>query len=149
MMPDRDRRGSAGSASRASSIASSTADPEPAGHHALLERHDEPLAARLVEDQLAVERLGEPGVDDADGPALGLERVGGLERAHDDRPEAHEQEVAALAQDLAPPDREHRRLALGQAEPGVARVVERERVVLGERRAEQRPQLLLVLAGSR
>ena len=37
--------------------------PEPAGHDALLERHDERLAACLVEDQLAVERLHEPGVD--------------------------------------------------------------------------------------
>ena len=33
------------------------AAPEPAGHDALLERHDQPLAARRVEDQLTVERL--------------------------------------------------------------------------------------------
>ena len=48
---------------------------EPAGHDALLERHDQPLAAGLVQDQLAVERPGEPGVDDPDRPALGLERL--------------------------------------------------------------------------
>ena len=47
---------------------------EPAGHDALLEGHDQPLAAGLVEDQLPVERLCEPGVDDPDGPALVLER---------------------------------------------------------------------------
>ena len=74
---------------------------EAAGHDALLERHDEPLAAGLVEDQLAVERLREPGVDDPDRPALGRQRIGDLDRARDDRPEADEQQVAALAQDLA------------------------------------------------
>ena len=43
---------------------------EAAGDDALLERHDQALAAGLVEDQLAVERPGEAGVDDADRPAL-------------------------------------------------------------------------------
>ena len=82
---------------------------EAAGHDALLEGHHQPLAARLVEDQLAVERLGEPGVDDADRPALGREGVGRLDRPRHDRPEPDEQEVAALAQDLAAADREDRR----------------------------------------
>ena len=78
-----------------------------------------------------------------------VERVGGLERPRDDRPEADEQQVAALAEDLAAPDRQQLGLDRRQAEPGVARVVERERVVLGERRPEQRPQLLLVLRATR
>ena len=34
---------------------------EPAGHHALLEGHDHPLATGLVEDELAVERLARSG----------------------------------------------------------------------------------------
>ena len=118
--------------------------PEPAGHDALLERHEQRLAPRLVEDQLAVERLREPRVDHADGPAARLQRVGHLERAPGDRPEGHEQQVAALAEDLAAPDGDRLGLALRHAEPGVARVVERERVVLGERRPQQRAQLLLV-----
>ena len=46
------------------------AGPEAAADDALLERDHEPLAARLFEDQLAVERLREPGVDDADRPAV-------------------------------------------------------------------------------
>ena len=46
------------------------AAPEPAHDDALLERHEHPLAARLVEDQLPIERPREPGVDDADRPAL-------------------------------------------------------------------------------
>ena len=41
-----------------------------------------------------------------------------------------------------------RRLDRRQAEPGVARVVQRERVVLGERGPQQRAQLLLVLRAS-
>ena len=53
----------------ASASASSTAEPKPPVSDALLERHDELLAARAVEDQLAVERLGEARVDDADRPA--------------------------------------------------------------------------------
>ena len=67
---------------------------EPAGGNALLEGDHESLAASLVEDQLTIERLGEPGVDHADGPALGLERVGRLDRPRHDRPEADEQQVA-------------------------------------------------------
>ncbi len=90
---------------------------EAAGHDALLEGHDHPLAAGLVEDQLAVEWPRKPGVDDPDRPALVLERRGRLERPHDDRPEADEQQVAALAQDLAPPDRDDRRRHGLQPEP--------------------------------
>src|SRR5579862_1004270 len=41
---------------------------EATGDNALLERHDQPLPARLVEDQLAVQWLREPGVDDPDRP---------------------------------------------------------------------------------
>ena len=107
----------AGSARRASSTSSRIAAPEAAGHDALLEGHDQPLAARLVEDQLPVERPREAGVDDADRPALVLQRVGRLERPHDDRPEADEQQVAALAQHLALPDRDDRRRHGRQAEP--------------------------------
>ena len=118
--------------------------PEPARHDALLERHDEPLAAGLVQDELAVERLGEPGVDDADGPAVLGQGIGGLERPGDDRPEADEQHVAPVAEHLAAADRDDRRLDRRQAEPGVARVVQRERMVLRERRVEQRSQLLLI-----
>ena len=81
------------------------AAPEAAGHDALLERHEEPLAAGLVEDQLTVERPRVSGVDDADRPALGRQQVGRRDRPRDDRPEPDEQQVAALAQDLAAPDR--------------------------------------------
>ena len=100
------RRGRPGSVSRASSSELEDGAPEPAGHDALLERHDQLLAACCVEDQLTVERLREAGVDDPDGPALGLERVGGLRRPRDDRSEADEQQVAALAEDLSPADRQ-------------------------------------------
>ena len=103
--------------SRASSTSSRTPLPNPPVDDALLERHDEPLAARRIEDQLAVERLGEPRVDDADRPAVGRQRVGGLDGPHDDRPEPDEQEVPALAEDLAAADRQHpgRRPAAGRS----------------------------------
>ena len=61
-----------------------------------------------------------------------------------DRPEGHEQQVAAFPEDLAAARPGSPRARARDAEPGVARVVERERVVLGERRAQQRAQLLLV-----
>ena len=80
---------------------------EAAGHDALLERDDELLAARLVEDQLAVERLGEPRVEHADRPAL-APRARRRPRAPASviGPKRDEQEVAALAQHLAPADRQ-------------------------------------------
>ena len=93
-------------------MASRTAAPEAAGHDALLERHDEPLAAGRIEDQLAIERLREPGVDDPDRPALGLEGGRRLQARDDDRPEADEQQVRALAQGLACPIG---RIALGSS----------------------------------
>ena len=70
--------------------------------------------------------------------------VGCLQRPRHDRAEPDEQHVAALAEHLAATDRDGRRRDRLEPEPGVARVVERERVVLGERRAEERAQLLLV-----
>src|SRR5207247_2189415 len=118
---------------------------EPTGHDAFLERRDELLAARLVEDQLAVERLGKTRIDDGNGPALGLERVGTGDGPGDDGPERDEQHVATLADDLAPADRQDRRLARRQPEPRIARVMQRKRMVLGERGPEQRTKLLLVL----
>ena len=51
----------------------------------------------------------------------------------------------ALAQDLALADRDRRRLDRRQVEARVARVVQRERVVLAEGGAQQPAQLLLVL----
>ena len=66
-----------------------------------------------------------------------VERVGGLEGARDDRAEPDEQQVTPLAQDLAAPDREQLGFDRRQAEARVARVVERERVVLGERGPER------------
>ena len=111
---------------------------EPAGGDALLERHHEPLAARLVEDQLPIERLGEARIDDADRPAIGGQAIRDVDGALDDRAEADEQEVSPLAQDLALADRDGLRLDRREPEPGIARVVQRERVVLGERRPQQR-----------
>jgi hypothetical protein len=51
----------------------------------------------------------------------------------------------SLAQDLAPPDRQELRLHARKAEAGVAWVVERERMILGECRPQERSKLLLVL----
>ena len=65
----------AASARPASASASSTAEPKPPADDALLERHDQLLAARLLEDQLAIERLGVARVDDADRPALRGQRA--------------------------------------------------------------------------
>ena len=47
---------------------------EAAGHDALLERHDELLAAACASDELRVERLGEARVDHSHRPAVGGER---------------------------------------------------------------------------
>ena len=94
---------------------------------------------------MTVERLGEPGVDHADRPALGLERIGRLERPRHDRAEADEQQIASLAQDLALPDGQRTRLNGCEIEPRVARIVQREGVLLVECRAQQRAELLLVL----
>jgi hypothetical protein len=113
------------------------ATPEATGHDALLERHDQPSAAGSVHDRRSVERLGEPGIDDSDAPALGGQSIGRVQRAVDDRPEPDEQQVVALAQDLGPADRQHLGLDRVQPEPGVAWVVQRERVVLGERGPQQ------------
>jgi hypothetical protein len=118
---------------------------EAPGGDALLERHQQPLPARLVEDQLPVERLGKPRIDHADRPAVGGQRIGRLDRARDDRAEADEQHVPSLAQHLAPPDGQRRGLDGRQPEPRVARVVQRERVLLPERGPDEGPQLLLVL----
>src|SRR4029079_4108608 len=115
------------------------------GDDALLERHDETLAPRLVEDQLPVERLREASVDHPDRPALLGQRIGALERAHHDRAEADEEQVVALAQDLCLTDRDRPRLDGWQPEAGIARVVQRERMLLLERRVQERAQLLLVL----
>ena len=90
------------------------------------------LPRACVEDQLAVERLGEARVDDPDRPALGGQPFRGRHRPHDDRPEADEQDVGALAQHLALADRDDLGLDRRQVEARVARIVERERVVLGE-----------------
>ena len=70
-------------------------------------------------------------------------------RAGHDRPEADEQEVAALAQDLAPADRQDLRLDRRQPEAGVTRVVQRERAFLREGGPNERAQLLLVLRARR
>ena len=118
--------------------------PEATDRDAFLERDDQLLATGLVEDELAVERSSVPRVDDPDRPAVVLELCGGLERPHHDRPEADEQQVAALAKDLAATDRDDRRRDGLQAEPGIARVVQGERVVLAQRGVEQRAQLLLI-----
>ena len=117
---------------------------EPAARDALLERDDEPLATGLIEDQLAVERLGEPGVDDPDRPAVGLERIGGFQRSCHDRAESDEQQVAALAQDLATADRQDLRLDREQPETRVARVVQGERALVRQRGPHERAQLLLI-----
>jgi len=135
----------AGSATRASSTSFQDAGPEPAGHDALLEGHQQLLATRLVEDELAIERLGVAGIDDTDRPALLLEHVGRLATALHDGPEPHYQDLTALTEHLAHPDRENLRSPHGDAEAGVARVVQRERVILGKSGPHERPQLLLVL----
>src|SRR6185436_16418492 len=111
---------------------------EAARGHALLEGHDEALATCLVQDQLAVERLRESRVDYADRPAFLGERIGRLEGPHDDRAEADEKQVVALAQDLCLADRDLARLDRRQAEARIARVVQRERMRLPERAVEQR-----------
>src|SRR5207245_5160 len=61
--------------------------PEAAADHTLLEGDDEAFAACCLEDELAVDRLRESRVDDADAPALGLERIGRGNRPLDDRSE--------------------------------------------------------------
>ena len=68
-----------------------------------------------------------------------------LQRARHDRAEPDEQQVAALAQRLALPDRQDRTGRSAAARTRIARIVQRERVILGERGPQQRAQLLLVL----
>ena len=118
---------------------------EPADRGPLLQRHHQALPARLVEDQLAVDRLEESGVDHAHGPAFRRQRVRHRDAARHDRPEADQQDLATVAQDLALSDGQHLRGPFGHPEAGIARVVERERVILGERGPHQRAELLLVL----
>ncbi len=90
-------------------------------------------------------RLGETRVDDGDRPALGRQLIRDLEAAHDDRPEADDQDVRPVAQHLRLADRDGRGLDVGQVEPRIARVVQRERMLLLERGVHQPAQLLLVL----
>ena len=85
------------------------AAPKASGHDALLERDEEPLAARLIKDQLAIERPRVPGVDDTNRPPLRGQQVGRLDCPGDDRSEPDKQQVAPFAQHLATPDRDDRR----------------------------------------
>ena len=74
------------------------------------------LPRRRVDDQPRVEGLGEPGVDDTHRPALGRQPVGDLDAAHHDGPEAHDEQLGALAQRLALADGDEHRLDLRQVE---------------------------------
>ena len=87
----------------------------------------------------AVERAGEPGVHDPDRPALLLQLGSRRDATVDDGPEADDHDVRALAQDLAAADLDELRLDRVEVEAGVARVLQGERVLLGEGRAQQAP----------
>ncbi len=71
---------------------------EAAGDDALLERHDQLLAPRVVRDEGRVEWLCEARVDHGDGPAVGGESVGNFQPARNDRPKANDQDLRALAE---------------------------------------------------
>src|ERR1035437_2647401 len=112
--------------------------PETARHDALLEGHDQRLAPRRVEDQLAVERLGEPGIEQPDRPTFALQDVGGLAATPDDRSEANDQDLPSFTQQLAHTDRNNLWFTNRNPKTWIARVVERKRVILGERGLHQR-----------
>ena len=107
--------------------------PEPADDDALLEGHEHPLPASLVEDQLPVEWPREPGVDDADRPALGRQHVGRRHRPRDDRPEPDEQQVVPSRRTSPWPIGSTDGVDRLEPETRVTRVVQRERVVLRQR----------------
>ena len=119
--------------------------PEAAGHDALLERDDSCLPRAASRISCRSSGLANRALITPDRPALGLEGVGGLHGPGHDRPERRRtagpgpRAAPRPARSGAPRARRSR-----QAEAGVARVVQRERVVLGERRPEQRAELLLV-----
>ena len=69
-------------------------------HDALLERHDQLLAACVALDQVDIEWFGVARVDDAHRPAVRGKSICDFDTARDDRPEAHDQDLVALAHDL-------------------------------------------------
>ena len=99
----------------------------------------------MIQDEIAVERLGEPRVDHLDRPTVSGQRAGGVERPSGDRTEPDEQDVGAVAEDLAATDRDGLRLDRRETEAWVARIMQGERPILAERGHQQRPELLLVL----
>ena len=132
--------------SAASVIASSTAEPKPPAATLSSSVTTSFLPRALLEDQLAIERLGKSGVDDPDRPALRRPAARRLPaRASTIGPKPTIRMSCALAQDLGLADGDRGRLDRRQVEAGVARVVQRERMVLAECRVHQPAQLLLVL----
>jgi hypothetical protein len=99
----------------------------------------------VAEDQPAVERLREASIDQPDRPALSGKLLRDLDAAHDDGPEAHDQDVFARAQELAFADGNRPRVDRLKVEARIARVMQRERMVLSECGVHQPAQLLFVL----
>ena len=139
------RRAGRDRSARASSIASSTPLPKPPVTTLSSKVTTSRAPRARVHDRRPVERLGEPGVDDPDAPALGGQRVGR-------RPARDGRSARSPTNSRSSPSRSTSARPTGRTcgstgsspKPGVARVVQRERVVLGERGPQQRAQLLLI-----
>ena len=128
-----------GRPSRASSSASRTADPNPPVTTLSSNVTTSRLPRAWSRISSAVERLREPGVDDADRPALAPRARRRPRRARmtiGPKPTNRTSSPSRSTSPLADRDRPSAR-PRGSPKPGVARVVERERVVLGERRPER------------
>ena len=108
---------------------------EAAAQHPLLDRHEQVVLGRELDDEAAVDRLGEARVGDGRGDPVELEQRGGLERLADAGAVPEQRDAAAravavlrrrLAEDLAGPDRDEQRRVRERHADGLAtRVAQR------------------------
>ena len=136
---------SAASVSRASSIASRTPDPNPPVSTLSSNVTTSFLPRAWSRIRSRSSGCGEAGVDHADRPPVAASAsAASSARATIGPNPTKSTSMPSRRTSPRPIGRTSGSIA-AQAEPRVARVVEGERVILGEGRSEERPQLLLVL----